>query len=137
MNAKRQKEDVQEAHTSTVHRFCRSLTHKSGVTETRGRKSVLSRRDILRLDQSRRWLIRRADNDFRVTFAEVIKEAGLEGVASQRVCEDALRDLGVSFKHPRRKIYITEKDVKKRHAWAKTLEAACQVLGEGYKGVRR
>ena len=120
VNAKRKKENVQEVHKSTVHRFCRGLTHEAGATESRGRKSILSRKDITHLDRTRRRLIQKADNEHRVTYADVIKEAGLEGVASQRVCEDALRDLGVGYTHPRRKIYVTEEDAKKRLAWAKT-----------------
>ena len=101
VNAKRKKENVQEVHKSTVHRFCRGLTHEAGATESRGRKSILSRKDITHLDRTRRRLIQKADNEHRVTYADVIKEAGLEGVASQRVCEDALRDLGVGYTHPR------------------------------------
>ena len=120
INAARDKDGVQHVHKSTVHRFCRGLTHKRGAKETRGRKTILAKKDIVHLDRTRRQLIKKANNQHRVKYDDVIKEAGLEGVASQRVCEDALRDLGVGFLAPRRKIYVSEEDAKKRRQWAET-----------------
>ena len=42
----------------------------------------------------------------------------MEKSPCQRVCEDALRREGVRFRTPRRKIYVTTKDAKKRRAVA-------------------
>ena len=46
-------------------------------------------------------------------------EADLANAPCQRMFEDALRGEGVAFRSPRRKIYITEEDAKKRRAVAK------------------
>lgn len=123
VNAGRRKRGVRDIGKSAVFRYAAGKTFKLGAEETRGRKRALSKQDIRRLDQARRRLIKNADNDLRVTYAAIVKEAGLEGVVCQRLCEDALRNLGVSFKTPRRKVYISEKDAKTRYtkakAWAK------------------
>ena len=79
----------------------------------------MSRSDVRKLDSARRRLIKRAKNQKRVTYKDVIDEAGLETRACQRVCADALRNLGVGFKAPRRKIYVSEEDAKQRLAFAR------------------
>ncbi len=108
---------------STVYLYLKGLSHKRGATEKRGRKRALSKRDVRTLDAARRRLIKRADNEVRVTYADIVKEAGLTDVACQRVCEEALRAEGVSFKAPRRKIQVSEADAKHRleiaKAWVK------------------
>ena len=78
-----------------VHRYVKGLTHKPDVKETRGRKPALSKKQIRSLDLARRRLIRASNNNTRVTYYDVIKEAKLEGKVSSRVCEDALRSQGV------------------------------------------
>ena len=119
VNEKRMKKNIRPVEKSCVHRYARGETHTPGTEETRGRKVVLTNNDKLRLDQARRRLIRKADNDYRVTYKDVIEEAGMEGEVCQRVCEDALRERGVAYRTPRRKIYITSQDAKVRKLWAK------------------
>lgn len=119
VNAQRVGKNIREVEKSTVYRFAKGLTHKRGAAETRGRKRSLSKQNVRKLDTVRRRLIKTADNEKRVTHADVIKEACLTDVACQRVCEDALRAEGVSFKAPRRKIQISEEDAKHRLRVAK------------------
>ena len=61
-----------------------------------GRKRALSKADIRKLDSARRRLIKGAKNQKRVTYKDVIIEAGFENLPCRRVCEDALRNMGVS-----------------------------------------
>ena len=119
INVERSKRNIRQVEKSTVHRYARGRTHKRDAAETRGRKRALSKQSVRKLDQARRRLIKRADNQQRVTYAAVIKEAGLKDVVCQRVCEDALRQEGVAYRHPRRKIYVSEDDAKKRLEVAK------------------
>ena len=114
VNAGRLRKGIRTLEKSAVHRYAKARTHKRSSPETRGCKKLLTKRDVRTLDQARRRLIIKADNEVRITHAAVIKEAGLKGVACQRVCEDALRAEGVSFKAPRRKIQISEDDAKIR-----------------------
>ena len=119
INLKRQKSKIRPLEKSCVHRYVKGQTHKPNSPETRGRKPVLTKMNILRLDQARRRLITKAKNAKRVTYSDVVEEVGLEGQVSQRVCEDALRKRGVSYKAPRRKIFVHSKDATVRKEWAK------------------
>ena len=114
---------VAKVDISTVYRYAKGSTPKLGAAEARGRPKSLSKGQIRRLDQARRRLIKRANNQTRVTYAAVIAEAALDNPPCQRVCEDALRAQGVGYRHPRSKIYISEKDAKQRlqvaKVWAK------------------
>ena len=118
LNKARKAKKIRELQKQAVHRFVRGRTHKLGVDEKRGRKRGLSSKDIRSSDKARRRLIQKAQNDHRITYEDVIKEAGLENQVCQRVCEDALRAEGVSYKPPRRKIYVSDEDAKLRKATA-------------------
>ena len=118
INKKRAKKNEPQVEKTCDHRYVQGLTHKPETQETRGRKPILTKEHIRSLDQARRRLIRAADNDHRVTYKDVIEEAGLKDECCQRVCSNALRALGVGFSTPRRKIYITDEDAKKRKSFA-------------------
>ena len=64
---------------STVQRFAAGKTHRRGSVEKRGRKRVLKAVHVRQLQQARVRLVRRVDNEERITYADVQKEAGLEG----------------------------------------------------------
>lgn len=111
VNARRQRRD-NPVHKSTLYRYLGGETHLRGQKETRGRKKILVKKDILKLTQSRRRLLKQADSEYRVTHADIVEEAGLE--ACQRVCEDALRSAGVRFRRPREKVHLSKDDAKER-----------------------
>ena len=118
INKARKARKIRELQKQAVYRFVKGRTHKLGAVEKRGRKRSLSSQDIRTLDKTRRRLIQRAKNERRITYQDIIKEAGLEDEVCQRVCEDALRAEGVAYKPPRRKIYVSEEDAKVRKATA-------------------
>ena len=91
VNAQRVRKNIREVEKSTVYRFAKGLTHQRGATETRGRKRSLSKQNVRKLDTTLRRLIQAADNEKRITHADVVEAACLTDVACQRVCEDALR----------------------------------------------
>ena len=119
VNEKRAKNRIRPLEKGAVHRFAKGLTYNLATEETRGRAKALTRAQINRLDKARNRLIKEADNDYRVTYDDVIEECGMEGVVCKRVVEDALRERGVSYKAPRRKIYVTSEDAKERYKFAK------------------
>ena len=101
----------------SVHRYVNGETHARGRSETRRRKRKLSKLDELRLDQSRRRLIKQADGEYRVTHQSIIDETSKTALTNEpckRLCMDSLRSDNVRFRVPRKKIYIAEKDGKKR-----------------------
>lgn len=97
---------VAEVGKCAVHRYARGATHKLGAVEKRGRQHVLRNADVWALDKASLRLIKKADNEHRVTWAHAVKEAGVEGVVSQRVCADALRARGARYTAPRRKLQV-------------------------------
>ena len=121
ISADRLAKKVQPLHISNVYRFAKGLTHKRCSTETRGRKRTLSGSDIRTLETTRRKLLRTADSEHRVTYADIAEESGLGDKASLRTHAQALRDLGVRFRRPREKVCITAEDAKKRLRTAKLL----------------
>ena len=123
VNRERVRVGVAEIDKCTVYRYVKGATHNLGTVEARGRRSSLSKADVRKLDLARRRLIKRANNQARVTYAAVVADAALPNPPCQRVCEDALRAQGVGYRDPRNKIYISEQDAKARlqvaRAWAK------------------
>ena len=98
VNAKRRLHGTRELEKSAVHRYVRGRCHQRGQRiERRGRKRKLSKQNERELDQARVRLLKRADGEFRVTYHDIVKEAGLDGKVCQRICEDA-------FAHQRRSI---------------------------------
>ena len=89
VNRARERKGVSGVDKSAVHRYVRGETHRRGQQETRGRKRALSARQVRSLDTARVRLLRKADNDHRVTYADVQKEAGLASHVCKRVCEDS------------------------------------------------
>ena len=86
VNARRQVQGIAPVHKSTVHRYAKGATHAMGAAESRGRPKSLSRADVRKLDLARRRLVKKANNEARITYAEVIEEAALKSAPCQRVC---------------------------------------------------
>ena len=119
INKARQKAKQKPLEHSAVYRYVRGETHERGAVETRGRKRALSKSDVRSLQATRRRLIKEADSEERVTYADIMENSTLENLPSQKVVEEALRADGVSFKPPRKKIQIDADDAKLRLAVAK------------------
>ena len=91
INKQRERNNVDPAHKSSVYRYVKGDTHRKGTKETRGRPPALTRKDKLKLEQARRRLLKQSNSEKRVTHADVMEEAGLEGQVCQKVCEQALK----------------------------------------------
>ena len=118
VNLQREKRHLEPVEKKAVYQYIRGATHVRGATETRGRKAILTRRDVVLLQQARRRLIKRADGDHRVTYQMIMDEAALPSSPGLRTVEDALRDDGVGYRKPREKVYLTDKDAKRRLRFA-------------------
>jgi hypothetical protein len=115
LNSKREARGETLIEKSTVYRFIRGETHVRSASETRGRPNQLRRQDIRKLQEARRRLCRAADSEELVTWQHVLDEADLDRTPSLRVVQDALRNEGVRFRRPRKKIALTSEDAKKRY----------------------
>jgi len=79
----------------------------------------LDTKDVRKLDQTRKRLIKNAKSEVRVTYQDVIAEAGYGDTCCQRTVEDSLRNAGVRYRAPGQKAYISADDAKKRLSTAK------------------
>ena len=122
VNKRRMAKGIDEISYSAVCRFLKGETHLQGKEEARGRSEVLTNADKHVLDVTRKKLIRKANNQYQVTYEHIVEDAWprLTGEPCQRVCENALRERGVGYMKPREKVYLSDKDAKKR--WALALE---------------
>ena len=114
VNDRRKKNDVAPLDKSSVYRFLKGSTHKRGRIETRGRRKSVTKADVRKLDRSRVKLIKKAKGEKRVTWADVISDAGYEDVCSERAIQDAMLEEGVRFRAARAKVYVSEDDAKTR-----------------------
>ena len=122
INTARARRGVTETSLATVVRYCKGETHCRGraAAETRGRPPALTRAQIRAANVARKRLVQKADGESRVTWAMVIEEAGLGGVACHKtLCDTLRRELGVAYRPARKKIGLVEDDAKKRLAVAK------------------
>ena len=107
VNASRLKRGEDVVTRSPVYRYVNGMTHQRSADESRGRHKILKRADIQRLMQARRRLIKAADSEERITYNDIIDEAGYdESYCSKRTFEEAFRAEGVAFRAPRRKIAL-------------------------------
>ena len=101
-------------HTA-VYRFIQGQTHKKSVRENRGRANKsLTKKDVRRLQQARRHLIKSADGEKRITWQMVLDEAALADPPCLRIVQDTMRKQQVRFRHPRNKIALDNEDAKER-----------------------
>ena len=116
INTARKRHGVLATTLSTVSRYCKGDTHRRDKpVETRGRPPALTRAQIRAANLARLRLVKKADNEVRVTWAMVIEEAGLGDAGCHRtLCDTLRRELGVAYRPARKKIGIVEEDAKKR-----------------------
>ena len=119
INAARAKRKIAELNKSSIYRFVSGTTHARGRSETRGRKRALSKKDVSKLDKTRKRLLKEADGAYRVTYKDIQTEADLDDACGSRAVQEAFRAQGVRFRPPRRKVCLAEKDAKERLRVAK------------------
>ena len=78
VNAARAKQDKDEITRSPVYRYIKGMTHKRAAPEQRDRKPLVTKGVIRRLQQARRRLLKKADSEERITYADIQEEAGYE-----------------------------------------------------------
>ena len=65
---KREKEDVAMVDITNLRRFLRGHIHKRGAKETRGRKTIYSRKNVLTMNAARRKFIKTTKGMCRITW---------------------------------------------------------------------
>ena len=120
INKGRKKRKEPDLAANAVYRYLKGGTHVRGRTETRGRKEVLSNQDKLRLNQTRRRLVKKAKNEKRVIWDDVIAAANLPKKVHKKTVASKLNErFKITYKPARAKVPISEEDAKKRKKIAK------------------
>ncbi len=102
VNATRAKKGIEAVSITSVHKYIRGVTHARGRVDGRGKsQNILTKAHVKKLLGVRRRIIQKADNETRVTYAEVIEKANLGVECCQRVAENAMRAEGVSYQTAR------------------------------------
>jgi hypothetical protein len=119
VNKLRENKGIGSVSVTAVHNYVNGITHTRGRPERRGKgQSKLAPSHVKKLMAVRRRMIKKANNEKRVTYADVIAEAGLDVDCAQRTMEDALRREGLSYHPARAKVQVSEDDAKARLAFA-------------------
>jgi hypothetical protein len=103
LSASRELRDQKGPSLETVRRALRGTTHKRGKKETRGRPAALTALQLQKLNQKRRQLIKKADNDEEVHLEDVMAAAGVDHVEACTVSRHFKDKLGVQWRAPREK----------------------------------
>jgi hypothetical protein len=105
---------------SSVYRYANGEHHKLGMKEKRGKKQILSKACKRMLEQAQKRMLKRADGDVRVTYKDIMEEANLASPPCERVVADFFRGIGVGYRAPRNKVFLSDKDIKTRLTAAKS-----------------
>ena len=73
--AARRRRHLPSLDITTVRRLMRGTTFKAGAAETRGRKRVYSKRSVLKMDNTRKRLIKSVGGEREVHWKEIMKQA--------------------------------------------------------------
>ena len=104
-----------EPDVTTVRRALGSKTFKRGREETRGRKTILSNRNMEAMDAKREELIQKADSEWEVTWDDVVMKSRVPAVHRTTAAKN-MSDAGydVKFRRPREKPVRGEIDEAQR-----------------------
>ena len=72
VNDTRKKKGIDPIGHSAVFNFINGVTHQRGETDNRGPNQVVKNSHVRKLMITRRKLIKKANNDYRVTYDDVI-----------------------------------------------------------------
>ena len=65
---KRRARGVDMMNVTAIRRFLRGKTHRRGMVETRGRKPIFTRKNVLAMDATRKKFIKKTRGAFRATW---------------------------------------------------------------------
>ena len=89
---------------TNIRKSLKGQTHRRGKVETRGRKRVLTKKQVLKVNSTRKKLIKEAKGEREICWSEVIRKSRVPKVSSQTVSRNLMENgLSVKFRRPRTK----------------------------------
>ena len=111
----RRRQGVAMVNITVVRRFLKGGTHKRGKEETRGRKRIYSRRNVLSMNAARRKYVKGTKGTKQATWKLVIRKArGPRADATTAARAFAREGLKVKLRRLREKPQRTEEQEKER-----------------------
>jgi hypothetical protein len=104
LKAARAKSRVAPPDITSVRRFLKGTTHRQDTKEKRGRPKVFTRRNVLKMEKTRKELIKKADAEWEVHWEDVMKKARVPTADLTTVSRAFAREgLDVAWRPPREK----------------------------------
>lgn len=100
----RQKKNLPPPSETAVRRILRGETYQRGRVDRRGRQTVFGTQLKKTVDKVRRKLLKKADNQHRVTWDLIMQEAKLKGKVSDRTVRKHMNKAGRKWRPARAKI---------------------------------
>jgi hypothetical protein len=104
---------------TTVRRVLKGQSHKRGRVQARGRPRKLSNMAVLKLNSSRKKLIRTAAGESQVHYKDIMRDARVTHVTRQCVAGNLRNQFGVQWCAPRNEPVRTKEELKERVRIAK------------------
>lgn len=120
LSSQRAKRRVEAPHLTNVRKAIKGLSYKRGRVETRGRPLLYTRKMVERMDAARKALVKKADNQREVRWADVRRAARVpDGHRSSLKRAFAREGIPVAARRPREKPQRTQEHEAERLAFAK------------------
>ena len=102
LKAQRAQRKIEPPDLTTLRRFLKGKTYSAAGQETRGRKRKFSRRVVLNMDKKRKELLAKADGQYEVQWADVLKKSRAPSADPTTVARSFSREgLDVKWRAPR------------------------------------
>ena len=132
--AQRANKKIETPHLTNIRRALKGKVYKRGRVETRGRQPTFSRAMILRMDVTRKKLIKKADNQREVRWNDIRRSArvphGHRSTLSRAFCRE---NIPVAARRPREKPQRTAEHEAERLRFAQDHTTCC--ISESFGGI--
>jgi hypothetical protein len=114
LNKKRRTKGIKPMKTlKALYAALSGKTHRRGLVETRGRKRILTKKHIMKIDTTRKTMYKKADGETEYHWKDFIKKSRVPKVSPETVARN-MKELGIPVRarNPRKKVQKS-KDVRK------------------------
>ena len=127
LEQKRARKGVKAPHLTSLRHVLKGHTYRRGMVETRGRKPRYTKRMILKMNKTRKDLIKEADGNREVRWKDVVKKARAPKADRSTVRRSFQREgIAVQARRPREKPDRTTPQKKARVRWCKDRRSPAQ-----------
>ena len=131
--AQRANKKIETPHLTNIRRALKGKVYKRGRVETRGRQPTFTRATILRMDGTRKNLIKKADNQREVRWNDIKRRARVPHHRSTSSRPFRRESIPVAARRPREKPQRTAEHEAERLRFAQDHTTCC--ISESFGGI--